>query len=438
VSGSENHKARSDSSVEGLHRHLGFPDLYALSVGSVIGTGIFFLPGKAARDMGPAAAVALLIGAVLAGLLVLCYAEAGSRFRGTGGAMRYGQAAFGDLVGFEIGWATWIARVVSWAALATAFVRVLGPLWADAEEFRTALIIGLVGLLTVFNLRGIRMGGRLNTVLTAGKLIPLIAFIIIGAFHLDGSRFTPFAPQGFGDLGATTVFMLYAYVGFEGMVIPAAEMRDPKRNVPRALLLGMGTVIILYAGVWAVCTGTLPGLAESKNPVGDAAANFLGPAGTNIILVGIAISVVGINAFMALVTPRALYALSHEGLLPTWIGGVSERRVPTFAIVATSGAVLALAVTGSFEGLAVISVVARIAQYVPTCFAVLKMRRQPELPPAEFRVPFGPVVPLVAVGVCAWLLVETPRDKLLWGAVAVLSGLALYLPWRLLTGTRST
>ena len=417
-------------SQESLRRHLRFFDVYALSVGSVIGTGIFFLPGKAALAMGPAAVFALLIGAFLAGLLVLCYAEASSRFQGTGGAMRYAQVALGDVVAFEVGWATWIARVVSWAALLNVFVTALLPLWPEADGHRIALTVALAAALTIPNLRGVQMGGRVNTILTTLKLIPLIAFVGIGLLHVDAARFTPLAPMGYDALGATAVMMLYAYVGFEGAVIPAAEMRDPRRKLPLALLLGMGTIFVVYAGIWTVCTGTLPGLAGAANPVGESAATFLGPVGATIIQVGIIVSVLGINAFMALVTPRALYALSIERLLPAWFGAVDARRVPARAIWITSVAVVALSLTRSFEQLAVISVVARLAQYIPTCFAVLRMRRMPDLPSPTFRMPFGPVIPLTAVGVCGWLLSETSLDRLAWGAAAVGAGLVFHLAWR--------
>lgn len=414
---------------EALQRHMRFVDVYALAVGSVIGSGIFFLPGTAAAAMGPAAVLALFIGGVLAGILSLCYAEAASRFHGTGGAMRYAQAAFGDTLAFEVGWATWISRVVSWAALISGFVTTLADLWPAAADLRTLLCIGLVVTLTAINLSGVRMSGRINTVLTALKVIPLVAFVVIGVFHIDGAHFTPFAPHGYEPLGATTVTLLFAYVGFEGMVIPAAEMDDPRRNIPRCLMFGMLTVLVLYGAIWAVCTGTLPGLAGAESPVGSAAETFMGPLGAILIKVGIVVSLLGINAFMALVTPRALYALSYERLLPPWFGRVDGRHVPARAILVTSAVALTLALNGTFERLAVISVVARIAQYVPTCLSVLRLRGRPDVPPATFRVPGGPALPLVAVVVCGWLSWETPRDRLLWGAVAVLAGFVVFLPW---------
>lgn len=417
---------------ENLRRSLRFLDVYALAVGGVIGVGIFFLPDDAARAMGPAAVVPFVVAAVLASLVVLCFAEAGSRFEGTGGAMTYARVALGDLAGFEVGWATWISRVASWAALSNIFVDSLAPLWPGAENARAALIVGLIAVLTAMNLRGVGFGARLNTVLTAAKLVPILLFIAVGLFCIDDARFAPFAPHGYDKLGETTVLVLFAYVGFEGLVIPAAEMRNPQRTVPAALLSGMATIALLYLGIWAVCTGTLAGLADASSPVGEAAATFLGPIGTGVVQVGIVVSVVGINAFMALVTPRMLYAMSHADLLPQWFGAVNSRRVPGRAIWLTSLAVLALALIGTFKALALVSVVARIAQYVPTCVAVLRLRGMADAPAASFRVPFGPVLPLLAIAVCVWLLTETPTEELVWGVVVIGAGLSVYVPWRAL------
>jgi amino acid transporter len=160
--------------------------------------------------------------------------------------------------------------------------------------------------------------------------------------------------------------------------------------------------------------------------VGEAAAAFLGATGTHAVQLGIVASVLGINAFMALVTPRMAYAMSHQGLLPKWLGAVDARRVPSRAIWLTSLAVLAVALVGTFRALALISVVARIAQYVPTCLAVLRLRAMPDAPAAAFRAPFGPALPLLAVAVCLWLLAEAPTAELLWGTGVIGAGVAAF------------
>ena len=438
--GKEGYAPATSMSVhdEPLKRDLGWWDVLALSIGSVIGSGIFILPARAAGAMGPAGLVPLLIGAGLAYILALCYAECASRFQGTGGAMLYAREAFGPSAAFGVGWATWLARVASWAALTHAFIKYLRPLFPDLSEHTTVWIIGLVAVLTMINLRGVGFSGKANTALTLLKLIPLFVFVALGLFHIDLERMTPFAPHGYGDLGSTTVLLFYSYVGFEGMVIPAAEAKDPKRQMPRALLMGMGIIIVLYVGIWAVCQGTLPTLAESGSPVGDAAAQFMGPWGSKAVHVGILISVLGINAFMALVTPRALYALGREGMLPRVLGRVAPRGTPDLAILLTSLVVIALALTGTFEQLALVSVVCRIAQYIPTALAVLHLRVRDDLPEPAFRVPFGVVLPTLAIGVCCWLLFSTENEKLLWGAAGLMAGYLLYFLSRNLAGPQAS
>jgi amino acid transporter len=291
--------------------------------------------------------------------------------------------------------------------------------------------VGIVLVLTIQNLLGVVFGGRTNTVLTAIKLLPLLAFIPMGLAHLRVENLSPFAPHGYDAIGTTSVLLMYAFVGFEGMAIPAGEMTHPKRDIPRALLMGMCVILILYLGIWVVCFGTVGDLQSASQPVAAAAATFMGTFGTQVIRFGILASVVGINAFMALTTPRALYALSLEGHLPRGLARTNRRGSPAVAILVTSGLVLGLSLNNTFEQLAVISVVARLAQYIPTAAAVLKLRAMPNAPQASFRVPFGPLLPCAGIGVCFWLLIETPGASLLSGFLALLVGLIIYYAYRL-------
>ena len=388
-----------------------------------------------AATLGPASVITFLISAVLCTLLVLCFAEVGSRFKGTGGPMLYSHAAFGDMPGFLVGWLSWIVRITAWGALANGFVNAVVALMPDADALRPWLITGLIAALTAANLAGVGMGARVLNFFTAAKLIPIAFFIAIGLFHIRGDLFTPFAPHGFTEIAPATLVILYAFVGFEVLTVPAGEMRDPQRSVPRALLLVIALVTVVYFLIWTVCTGTLPTLAGADNPVADAARIFLGPIGGSLIAFGILLSVIGVNAGSALVAPRSLYVLGYMGYLPKPISSVhAGTRAPVVAILISSGVTLAIALSGSFVELAVISVVARFAQYIPTCLAVLYFRwKRPDEPPA-FRTPGGPLVPVLALLLCGWLLSQAETRHLFWGAVALISGFAIYLPMRLVRG----
>jgi amino acid transporter len=241
----------------------------------------------------------------------------------------------------------------------------------------------------------------------------------------------PFAPHGYGDIGGATLVILFAFVGFEVVSVPAGEMRDPVRSLPRALILVMAMVTVIYLLLWAVCAGTLPELAGAENPVADAANVILGPLGGTMIAAGIFVSVLGVNSASALVAPRCLYAVARDGMLPGFLAFVHPRtRTPVAAIAGTAALTLLLALSGSFVQLAVMSMVARMAQYLATCGALLRLRAtRPDDPPG-FRAPAGPAVAILAMLLCAWLLAESDPRHLMWGAVAVVAGLALHLPFR--------
>jgi amino acid transporter len=424
--------ANPGSQPEMLKRSLGLLDVVSIGLNGVIGTGIFLVPGHVTAMMGPASVVNYLISAFLCTVVVLCFAEVGSRFRGTGGPMLYSRAAFGDLTGFVVGWFTWLTRIAAWGALATGMVTAAAALVPAAQDYRVPILCLLIGTLTAVNIAGVTMGARVTNFFTLAKLLPIVFFIAIGVFHIRGELFTPFAPHGFSDLAPATMIILWAFVGFEVLTVPAGEMRHPRRSVPRALILTMAIVSVVYLLIWAVCTGTLPTLAGSENPVAEAAAEFMGPRGGGLIAFGILLSVLGINAGSALVAPRCLYALAHEGYLPRRVAWVHPtRRTPVVAILITSSVTLVLALTGSYVELAVISVVARFVQYIPTCLAVLYFRRKQSGEPLGFRVPWGPTVPLVGVVLCVWLLVESEPSRLFWGFVGLVVGLLVYASMRL-------
>ncbi len=412
---------------EPLRRSLKLFDIVALGVNSVIGTGIFFLPGKVAAMMGPAALLTFLISAVLCSLLILCFAELASRFTATGGPMRYAEAAFGRTAGFVVGWLSWLTRLIAWAALVNGLFTAAVTLFPAVEPHRVAFLVAAVVALAGVNVIGVALGSRITNVITIAKLLPILVLIVVGIFQIRGDLFVPFAPQGFGELGPATMVILFAFVGFEVLTIPAGEMREPKRALPRALILVMSVVTVTYLLLWVVCAGTLPQLAGAANPVADAAVVILGPIGGTMIAAGIFISVLGVNAASALIAPRALYALARDGMLPRFLARVHPRTgTPVVAIVVTSGLALLLAVSGSFVELALMSMVARMAQYYATCGALIRLRatRPDEAP--EFRAPAGRAVAVLAMLVCTWLLVEADPRHLAWGAVAIVSGLGLH------------
>ncbi len=412
-----------------LKRSISLLDVIGLGVNAVIGQGIFLLPGLAAAMVGPAAILALLLAAALAFLIALCFAEVGGRFESTGGAYLYARETFGRFVGFEVGWMLCCVGIISWAALANGFTVVLARFVPAVGEgwLQPVVAIGLMTALMTVNMFGAKMGASVSTFFSVAKLLPMVVFVVVGLMFIDGKLYDPFAPEGYGDLGEATLLLLYAFVGFESAVVPAGEMENPQRAVPIALVAVMSLVAVVYAALFLVTVGTFPEVAGHGNPVAAAAGRFLGPVGGALIGGGIVVSVFGINAGAALVSPRKVYAMAERRDLPSIIARVDPTTgAPRVAIGVTFVLAAALSLTGSFKDLAVLGVVARFVQYIPTCLAVPVLRERRGASPG-FRVPLGPVVPLAAVGLCVWLIANTEGAKILGGLVALALGVPFYL-----------
>lgn len=412
-----------------LKRSLGLATVVSLGINGVIGQGVFLLPGKAAAQMGPSMIGALALGGLLCFLIALCFAEVSARFDGTGGAYLYARKAFGDFVGFEVGWMTLCVGIISWAALSNGFTEVLSYFVPEVKEgwIQKAVALSIITLLTVVNWMGAKSGAAVVKFFTVAKMIPLTVFVLVGLFFIEPTHFTPFAPHGPAPLAETTLMLLYAYAGFETLVVPAGEMANPQRNVPKALFIVMAIVTTVYIGVFSVAVGTLDGIAGHANPVAAASANFLGPVGGILIAAGICLSVFGTNSGSALVNPRRFYAMAERGDLPSFLARVDpDTGAPKAAIGTTWLLACALSLSGTFEDLLVLGVMARFAQYIPTCIAVLVFRSRDTEPHDGFRVPGGPVIPLLTVALCVLLLANANPDKLEKGAIALLVGIPLY------------
>ena len=403
----------------------------ALGINGIIGQGIFLTPGMAAEKLGPASIVGIVLGGALSFLIALCFAEVGSRFQATGGGYLYARKAFGPFVGFEVGWMTCCVAVIAWAALASGFTKVLAYFFPLVQEgwVQPAVAILLMSFLTLVNLRGAKVGAAVSTFFSVAKLIPIVLFVGVGIFHIEPANFQPFAPEGYGSLAETTLILLYAYVGFETLVVPAGEMQNPKKSVPLAMLLVMTIVSVVYISVLSVAVGTFEDLAGHPNPIAAASAQIMGPWGGTLVAVGVCISVFGTNAGAALVSPRRFYALAEQGDLPKILATTDPKTgAPVPAILLTLVLAAALTLTGTFKELAILSVVARFMQYIPTCLAALVFRAQDssDAEPSGFRLPGGALFPVGTVFLCLWLLAVSDPHRLLMGGTALLIGAVVY------------
>src|SRR6266478_6250689 len=227
---------------EGLVRGIRRWDLVAVAINAIIGAGIFGLPADVYARIGSYSLIAFVACALVVALIILCYAEVGSRFSETGGPYLYAREAFGTAVGFEVGWLMWLARLTAFAANCNLLVDYLGFFWAPATThyWKEAIIVTVVAALAAVNVLGVRDASRVTNVFTVGKLIPIILFIGVGIFFLNSQNYSFAERPAYGAFSSSVLMLVYAFSGFEMAAIPAGEIRDPRRNLPMALLTAIG------------------------------------------------------------------------------------------------------------------------------------------------------------------------------------------------------
>ncbi len=406
-------------------------EIVAFSINDVIGSGVYLLPAEAALILAGASVWAVLLAGVAVTLLVLCFAEASSHFDRAGGAYLYTRSAFGDLVGFEVGWMTWIARVASVASLSVGFAQALSYFWPAVSSGwpRAAAVALPLAVLTWINAVGVKEGVRTAVFLAVAKTVPLLVFIAAGAFAFSRETFAAndAAPRT-GTLGEAALLLLFAYAGFENTPAPAGEFKNPRRDVPFALVAQIVIVTLIYTAVQLVGLGPLGGVAQSKTPLADAARGFLGSWGGWLMTFGAAVSILGSCSNTVLAGPRYLYALAADGYGPRALAYVHPRyRTPLVAILLQTAIALPLALTGTFVGLAALSVVARLATYLGTALAVPVLRRQhaADAPAGAVRLPGGWLIPAAAAVLCLVLVASAKPRNLVAGAIALAVGFVI-------------
>lgn len=417
-----------------IKNKLGFWSIVLLGINSIIGSGIFLLPNKAYKLVGVHSLFVIIFDAILVLSIALCFAEAGGMFKKNGGPYVYAKEAFGEFIGFEVGFMKWIIGIIAWAAMAAAFVQALGkliPIIANDSFIKSIIIILLIGGLGIINILGVKISKFLNNIITVGKLLPLIVFISIGIFFISKNNFSISSTAIISEntnFAEAAILMFYAFTGFESIAVAAEDMTNPEKNIPKAIITVMLIVSLFYILILIVCIGILgPELATSITPVAEAANVFLGNIGYSLVSAGILISIGGINIAASFVTPRCGVALAEDGILPKIIAKNGKNGTPIVAIIITVVLAILLALSGSFVKLAAISVISRFVQYLPTCLAIPVLRKKrPDLP-RTFKVPFGIIIPSFAIIVSCWLLFNSDVYKILVGLGGLIIGIPIYL-----------
>jgi amino acid transporter len=414
--------------VRGIRRW----DLVAIAINGIIGAGIFGLPSKVYALIGTYSLIAFVACALVVALIILCFAEVGSRFEETGGPYLYAREAFQPAVAFEIGWLFWLVRITAFAANCNLLINYLSFFWAPATSpsWRAAIIVLVVVMLAIVNLLGIRQAAIVSNLFTVGKLVPIIIFIAAGLFFLNPQAYELGPAPTSAAFSQSVLLLVYAFTGFEMATIPAGEIRDPQRSLPRALLIAIVVVAVLYILIQVVCVGTLPGLAQSQKPLADAGSQFLGAAGGAIISAGAVVSIIGNLNILVLSASRLPFAMAEQKQLPAFVGRIHRRFfTPYVAILITAGLMMILTLRSSFLAALTISVIARLFTYGATCLALPLFRSRREVPAALFRLPGGPVIAILSLLLIVWLLLHSTWAEAKSAAVAAAVGLLIYIAY---------
>jgi basic amino acid/polyamine antiporter, APA family len=414
-----------------LRRVLGRWDLTAIGINQVIGGAIFLMPSRVADEVGAWAPIAFVAAGVASMLVALCFAEVGSRFDRTGGPYLATRAAFGEFAAFEVGWMQWFTRASSLGAVSNGIALAIGFYWAGARDGagRALCVTAVVAVLAAINARGIEPSKWTVNALTIGKLVPLALFVAAGLWFVRWDRFVPLPEVSAGHAATAGLLLYFVYGGFDVISVPAAEARDPRRDIPFAFIgtiVVVGTVMTLTQ---VVATGTLDDIAQSSTPLADAAMRFLGPAGAALIGLGSLLAMMGNCTGHVLTGSRMLFAMAENRALPAWFGIVHPVwRTPVAAVAFTSAVGWVLGLTGSFATLALVATVARLVTYTGTCASTLALRWRPRdsVPAAKFTVPCGAAVPLLAIAVSLATLFGATRGQLLGGGAALAGGAVLW------------
>jgi amino acid transporter len=410
-----------------LTRAIGRWGYTAAIINSVIGSSVFAMPAVLARLVGEWSPVAVLLAGGAVAIVVLCFAEVGSRFDGTGGPYLYTREAFGAGPAFLVGWLHIWSRLFSGAAVLNVFTSYLGQLVpiVATPAGRGITMTAAVALVTALNVRGVRQTSWAVNTFTVAKLLPLLLLIVAGAAGVSRGVFQTqvVAAPAWTD---AILLLVFAYGGFESGVVAAGEVRDPRRDTAFALVVGLATITGVYALVQVVVCGTVPHAGTIDTPVARA-LEALVPHGAAIGSIGAILSTYGWLTGFALMTPRVLFSMAERRELPGALAHVHARfRTPDVAIVVNSIVALGFALSSTFTDAATLAAIARLLIYALTCASLVALRRDRDAAPAaSFVVPGGPVLAVGGILFCGWLLATRTASQLEMLAAILVTGAAL-------------
>ncbi len=423
-----------------VRRRLGPWMATALVVGNMIGSGVFLLPSSLA-EYGPISVVAWGFTAAGAVLLALVFARLARAYPRTGGPYAYARRAFGDFVGFQTAWGYWIAVWAGNAAIAVAFVGYLAHFWPSLGEDKVlAAAVGLTAIwgLTAVNAYGVRQGGAVQLVTTVIKLVPLLLIAVGGLFFVESGNFGEFNASGQGAFGAVTAaaaLTLWSFIGLESATVPAEDVKDPQKTIPRATVAGTAVTALVYILGTVAVLGLVPAaaLADSTAPFADAADAAFGGWAADLVAAGAAISAFGALNGWILLQGQIPFAAARDGLFPKVFARTGRGGVPVVGLVVSSVLVTGLMLMNYNAGLVdqftFIILLATLTTVIPYAYAAVAELVLLATDRAAFsggRLARDAVIALLAFGYSVWAIAGSGYEVVYKGTLLIFAGMPVY------------
>lgn len=414
----------------GLLRTLGTWGFAAAIVNVTIGAGIFSLPASMALYAGAQAPMAFFVCAIAMIAVVLCFAEALSRVPTSGGTYGAVEAAFGPMWGVVTAATVYVSNVLALGGIAAAFADGLSSYIPQIapEILRPILIISIVGGFGLINVKSVDSTSKLISFGTLVKLFPLAIFILIGGYFVVSNPQTAPLTLVQSDFGRAVILALFAFSGMETILSASGEVKDPAKTIPKSLFIAMGGVLFFYVSIQLISQGLLGNdLANSKTPLADGIGKYIAPLGL-LLLFGATMSRVIWVASSVLGAPRILFAMARDGNLPKVLGNVhSKNSTPHVAIWVHVILGILLALSGTFEQLAVLSGLATAGTYFFTCAAAWQLqKRNIAVMGAPFTFKLLPIAAIIGMISMIVILFMGARDEIIGFFVLVFATIALY------------
>jgi APA family basic amino acid/polyamine antiporter len=423
-----------------LKKRLSSFDLTNLIIGSVIGADIYITPGLTAAMIGPASIVVWVVAGIFALVIALVFSYTSYYVPKVGGPFAFVSKAFGKFYGFLTGWLMLIAEMMALPLFAIVFTRYL-HFFVELDSWQEVLVKGLfIFSLTTINILGVKLGGRVNDVLTLMKLVPLVLVIALGFVFLSynpeniSQNYSPIAPLGWENFGPALVLIFWAYAGFEMGTLPASEVKDPKKVIPKAITLGMILVTLFYLTTNFVLYGSINWveLSHSTLPLVLAGTLVIGYVGGMIVSFGALTSVTGTSSSFVLGVSRLYYAISNEGLFPKIFSKVHKRyKTPFMALIIQGIIAFFLSMYAGIPQLISFSVFNMAIMYLLVCLSLIVLKKE------ETKFIGQKVLPFVGIAICGFLIYYTTIYDKIFGTIFVILGIGVYFFFSRKNGTNS-